>query len=112
VDDLLDITAKVLPVAVIGAGASIPFDAYTDGQRFYFDEANAARVGAQLTGQSDLAGRPVTVQRTGSGWSELRGHQVRPAHQRHIGGRTVYRFDEEWLFTVTVPTQRRPEPRP
>lgn len=108
-DDLLDITDRVLPVAVTGAGAAIPVDAYTDGQRFYFDDANAARVGAQLTGQSDLAGRLVSVQRTASGWSELRGRQVRPLHQRHIDGRTVYRFDEEWLFTVTVPAQRRPD---
>lgn len=102
-NDLLDITDKVIAVSVVGAGATIPVDAYTDGDHFYFDDANTARVGAHLTGQMDLAGRPVRVERTECGWSELRGRQERPVHRRHIDGRVVYRFDEEWLVTVTFP---------
>lgn len=107
-DDLLDITRKVIPVAVIGQGGTIPVEAYTDGQHFFFDDANTAAVGAQLTGHLDLAGRPVRVERTEFGWRELRGGQERPVHQRHIDGRVVYRFDEEWLFTVvTIPHPRQ-----
>ena len=94
-------------VAVVGVGATGPVDAYTDGQHFYFDDASTARVAAQLTGRLDLAGRPVRVERTRFGWSELRGRQERPLHQRHISGRAVYRFDEEWLFTVTFPHPRQ-----
>ena len=89
-------------MVVVGHGAPAAVDAYTDGQHFYFDEANAARVGEQLTGRLDLSGRPVTVQRTAAGWAEIRGTQVRAAHLWHVAGRAVYRFDEEWLFTVTV----------
>lgn len=106
-DDLLDISNKVIPVVVVGDGAPAAVDAYTDGQHFYFDEVNAARVGAQLTGRRDLSGRPVKVQRTAAGWAEERGTQVRPAHLRHVAGHAVYRFDEEWLFTVTFPHPRR-----
>lgn len=100
--DLLDITGRTIPVAVVGVGATTPFDAYTDGQHFYFDDASTARVAAHLTGRLDLAGRPVRVERTRFGWSELRGHQERPLHQRHIDGRPVFRFDDEWLFTVAL----------
>lgn len=109
-NDLLDITDKVVPVAVVGAGATSPVGAFTAGQYFYFDDASTARVGAHLTGRLDLAGRPVRVERTRFGWAELRGRQERPLHQRHIDGRVVYRFDEEWLFTVTVtfPHPRQP----
>ena len=107
-DDLLDISHKVIPVVVVGDGAPAAVDAYTDGQHFYFDEANAALVAARLTGRFDLSGRPVTVRRTAAGWAEVRGTQVRPAHLRHVAGRAVYRFDEEWLFTVTLPNPRRP----
>jgi hypothetical protein len=108
--DLLDITHKVTPVMVVGAGAITPVDGYTDGLHFYFDDSNAARIGAHLTGLLDLAGRPVRVERTDSGWSEQRGTRVQALHQRHIAGRTVYRFDDEWLFTVAMPHQRDPEP--
>lgn len=102
--DLLDITHRVLPVAVVGAGASTPVPAYTDGRYFYFDDDNAARVGAHLTGRLDLAGRPVRVERSDTGWCEHRGgSHRRPLHQRHIDGQVVYRFDEEWLFTVVTP---------
>ena len=109
-DDLLDITGKVISVAVLGAGATTPFDAYTDGQHFYFDDANTARIAAHLTGRQDLAGRLVRVERTTCGWSEMRGGQQRPVHQRHINGRTVYRFDDEWLFNVTLPHPRPATP--
>ena len=102
--DLLDITHRVLPVAVVGSGAADPVAAYTDGRYFYFDDDNAARVGAHLTGRLDLAGRPVRIERSATGWCEQRGaHHVRLLHHRHIGGRVVYRFDEEWLFTVVEP---------
>ncbi len=109
--DLLDITHRVLPVAVIGSGGTQPVAAYTDGRYFYFDDDNAARVGAHLTGRLDLAGRPVRVERTHVGWCEQRGRShFRPLHHRHIGGRVVYRFDEEWLFTVVTPLGR-PQPQ-
>lgn len=64
--DLLDITHRVLPVAVIGSGATDPVAAYTDGRYFYFAATNVARVGAHLTGRLDLArrpGRPLMVER-------------------------------------------------
>ena len=102
-DDLLDISDRVLPVAVIGAGITTPVDAYTDGQHFYFDDVNAAHIGAHLTGRLDLAGRPVRVERGHTGWTEHRGASVRQVHQRHIGGHTVFRFDTEWLFTIVHP---------
>lgn len=108
-DDLLDISGKVIPVLVVGDGEPAAVDGYTDGHHFYFDEANAAVIGAQLTGRLDLSGRPVTVERTQGGWSERRGTQVRPAHLRHIAGQAVYRFDDEWLFTVTFAHPRQPE---
>ena len=104
--DLLDITHRVMPVAVVGPGVATPVDAYTDGQHFYFDDANIARVGAHLTGLLDLAGRPVRVERSGPGWHEQRGLQERPLHRRHIDGRTYFRFDDEWLFTVVSPPSR------
>jgi len=53
--NLLDITHRVLPVAVIGSGGTEPVAAYTDGRYFYFDDDNAARVGAHLSGR---LGRP------------------------------------------------------
>ena len=108
--DLLDITHKVLPVAVIGSGLVEPVAAYTDGQHYYFDDDNIARVGAHLTGLLDLAGRTVRVERSGRGWHEQRDRQVRPLHQRHIGGQNYFRFDDEWLFTVVSPP-RRPQPQ-
>ncbi len=101
--DLLDITEKVLPVAVIGPGGAGPLPAYTDGQHYYFDDDAVARAGAHLSGLLDLAGRPVRVERTGSGWQEFRGRQQRQLHQRHVDGRSVYRFDDEWLFTLVRP---------
>ena len=106
VTDLLDISHKVMPVAVVGSGVLTPVDAFTDGRHFYFDSTNVARVAAHLTGASDLAGRAVRIERSMTGWHEQHGDQIRPLHQRRIDGRTVYRFDEEWLFTVTMPTQR------
>lgn len=105
-NDLLDITNRVIPVTVIGAGTTTAIDAFTDGQHYYFDDANTARIGAHLTGRLDLAGRPVRVERTESGWSELRGTQERPVHLREVDGRPVYRFDDEWLFTVAMPQPR------
>ena len=102
-NDLLDITHKVLPVAVIGPGGIGPLPAYTDGQHFYFDHDAVARAGAHLSGLRDLAGRTVTVQQSESGWQELRGDQERSLHQRHVDGRQVFRFDDEWLFTVVRP---------
>lgn len=102
-NDLLDITHKVLPVAVVGPGGVGPLNAYTDGQHFYFDDDAVARAGAHLSGQLDLAGRTVTVERSASGWQEFRGRQERPLHQRSVDGRPVFRFDEEWLFTVVRP---------
>jgi hypothetical protein len=103
VTDLLDITHKVLPVAVVGPGGVGPLPAYTDGQHYYFDDDAVARAGAHLSGLLDLAGRPVTVERSASGWQEFRGRQERPLHQRHVAGKRVFRFDEEWLFTVVRP---------
>lgn len=104
-NDLLDITHKVLPVAVVGPGGVGPLPAYTDGHHFYFDDDAVARAAAHLSGLLDLAGRPVTVERSETGWQEFRGRQERPLHQRHIGGRQVFRFDEEWLFTVVRPDE-------
>ena len=101
--DLLDITDKVLPVAVIGPGGVGPLPAYTDGHHFYFDDEAVARAGVHLSRLHDLAGRAVTVARSAFGWQELRGQQERPLHQRHIAGQQVFRFDEEWLFTVVRP---------
>ena len=63
-----------------------------------------------LTGLLDPAGRPVRVERTDTGWAEHRGSQIRPVHQRHISGRPVYRFDEEWLFTTVSSQPRQPPP--
>ena len=102
--DLLDITHRVLPLAVVRFGTVDVLGCHTDGRHFYFDEDNTARVAADLTGRRDLAGRPVRVERTSTGWREQRGTQVRPLRQRRINGRVVYRFDEEWLFTVVTPT--------
>ncbi len=69
--NLLDITHRVLPVAVIGSGGTEPVAAYTDGRYFYFDDDNAARVGAHLSGAlvrpacpAGLAGRPAGAGRT------------------------------------------------
>ncbi len=101
--DLLDITDKVLPVAVVGSGVTDPVDAYTDGQHFYFEDPDVARVGAFLTGTFDLAGRRVRIERTDAGWQEHRGGQVRQLHQRRVRGELVYRFDDEWLFAVVLP---------
>lgn len=101
--DLLDITDKVLPVAVVGPGGIGPLPAFTDGQHYYFENHAVAQAGAHLSGLLDLAGRTVTVQRSASGWQEYRGAQERPLHQRHIDGRQVFRFDDEWLFTVVRP---------
>lgn len=101
--DLLDITHKVLPVAVVGPGGVGPLPAYTDGHHYYFDNDAVARAGAHLSGLRDLAGRLVTVERSESGWQEFRGAQERSLHQRRIGGRQVFRFDDEWLFTVVRP---------
>ena len=47
-----------------GPGATVPVAAFTDGRHFYFDDDNAARVGAHLTGRLDLAGRLVRVERS------------------------------------------------
>lgn len=101
--DLLDITDKVLPVAVLGPGGVGPLPAYTDGHHYYFDDAAVAQAGAHLSGLLDLAGRTVSVERSASGWQEYRGQQERSLHQRHISGRQVFRFDDEWLFTVVRP---------
>ena len=103
VNDLLDITHKVLPVAVVGPGGVGPLPAYTDGQHYYFDDDAVALAGVHLSGLRDLAGRTVTVERSASGWQELRGRQERPLHQRHVQGRQVFRFDDEWLFTMVRP---------
>jgi hypothetical protein len=103
VTDLLDITSKVLPVAVVGPGGVGPLPAYTDGHHYYFDDAAVAQAGAHLSGLLDLAGRTVSVERSASGWQEYRGRQERSLHQRHIAGRQVFRFDDEWLFTVVRP---------
>lgn len=85
--------------------------AYTDGRYCSFADDNAARVGAHLTGRLDLAGRPVRVERTHLGWCEQRGRShLRRLHHRRIGGRVVYRFDEEWLFTVVTPPGQ-PQPQ-
>ncbi len=113
--NLLDITHRVLPVAVIGSGGTEPVAAYTDGRYFYFDDDNAARVGAHLSGRlvrpAWPAGRPVRGERTHVGWCEQRGRgHLRHLHHRHFGGRIVYRFDEEWLFTVITPLGR-PQPQ-
>lgn len=105
VNDLLDISDRVLPVSVLTAGMTVA--AYTDGQHYYFDDAGAAEVGAHLTGGFDLAGRAVRVECDNSGSQEHRGRSIRRLHQRHIGGRTVFRFDSERLFTVVTP---RPAP--
>lgn len=108
--DLVDITHRVMPVAVVGSGAATPVEAYTDGRHFYFDDDNVARVGAHLTRRLDLAGRSVRVERSAAGWCEQRGAgHVRLLHHRHVGGQVVYRFDEEWLFTVVSPPAR-PQP--
>ncbi len=103
--DLLDITHKVLPVAVVGPGGVGPLPAYTDGHHYYFDDEAVAQAGARLSGLLDLAGRTVSVERSLSGWQEFRGQQERPLHQRHIAGRQVFRFDDEWLFTVVRPAE-------
>ena len=109
-NDLLDISHRVFPVAVVGLGVLSPVDAFTDGQHFYFDDAGVARLGAHLTGRLDLAGRSVRVERSEEGWYEQRGRQILPLHQRRVGGRTVFRFDQEWLFTVVpaaIPAQEQ-----
>jgi hypothetical protein len=103
VHDVLDISDKVTSVAVICAGLTSPVQAFTDGLHYYFDDDATARVGAQLTGRRDLAGRLVRVQRNAVGWEEHRNRVVRQLHRRHIDGRTVFRFDEEWLFTAIAP---------
>jgi hypothetical protein len=103
-NELLDISHRVSPVTVIGSGVVSPVEAFTDGQHFYFDDATVARVGAHLTGLVDLAGRPVRIERTEQGWHEQRGQHIRQLHQRHVRGRVVYRFDDEWLFTVVSPS--------
>lgn len=109
-NDLLDITDRVQPVAVVGSGVTQPVAAYTDGRHFYFAEADAARVGAHLTGQVDLAGRVVRIERGDTGWAEHHGPTIVQVHQRHINGRTVFRFDTEWLFTVAAPASPSPSP--
>ena len=101
--DLLDITHKVLPVTVVGSGLATPVPAYTDGQRFYFDDSTMAVVGKHLTGRLDLAGRLVLVERASQGWQEQRGPAVHPLHERRIAGGVVYRLDDEWLFTPVAP---------
>jgi hypothetical protein len=106
VNDLLDISHRVLAVAVVGSGVPNPVPAFTDGQHFYFDDATVARVGAHLSGRLDLAGRPVRIERSDQGWHEQRGRHIRPLHQRSVNGEPVFRFDEEWLFSVV------PEPIP
>jgi hypothetical protein len=110
VNDLLDISHRVLPVAVIGSGVPNPVPAFTDGQHFYFDDAGVARVGAHLTGRLDLAGRSVRIERSDQGWHEQRGSHIRPLHQRSINGEPVFRFDEAWLFSVVtgpIPPQQQ-----
>ena len=102
--DLLDITDKVLPVAVTGPGGVGPLPAYTDGHHYYFDDDAVVRAGAHMSGLRDLAGRTVTVERSASGWHEFRDRQERQLHQRHIAGQPVFRFDDEWLFTVVRPS--------
>lgn len=95
-----DITARVRTISVVGHEAPEPIDAYTDGHRLYFDEANISIVGRQLTGSTDLAGRIVQVQRDDSGWHERRGNAVpRQLRRRLVQGKPVYRVDDEWLFT-------------
>lgn len=108
-DDLLDIGHRARPVLVVGPGMADPVSAYIDGQHFYFDDATTAEVGAHLTGRVDLSGRLVNVERTGIGWREQRGWINRPLHHRRVTGTPVFRFDDEWLFTVvqTLPEQRR-----
>ena len=109
VDDLLDIGDRVRTVQVVGSGMAEPVPTFTDGLHVYFDDATTARVGAHLTGRVDLAGRPVHVDRSGVGWREHRGLNIRSLHHRHVAGSSVFRFDDEWLFTVVepVPHQRR-----
>ena len=109
--NLLDITGKVIAVTVTTAGLLDPFPAYTDGRRFFFDDATVARIGEHLTGQLDLAGRTVRVQRTAQGWQEQRGTAIHLLHQRHIVGGPVYRFDDEWLFTPVTPGRQAQQPR-
>ena len=106
-DDLLDNTDRVRPVTVVGSGLTQPVDAYTDGRHCWFDDANAARIGAQLTGRLDLAGRPVRVERGTAGWAEHHGPGVRRLHQRHPNGHTVFWFDTEWLYTIATPQPER-----
>ena len=108
--DLLDISHRVLPVSVLGLGMLSPVDAFTDGQHFYFDDAAVARIGAHLTGDLDLAGRFVRVERSDAGWQEQRGREIRQLHQRRIRGQSVFRFDREWLFSVVpvaIPAQEQ-----
>lgn len=100
--DVLEISGRAVPVSVTCAGMTSPVQAFTDGLHHYFDDAATARVGAHLTGQCDLAGRVVRVERNAVGWEEHRDRVVRQLHRRHIDGRTVFRFDEEWLFTAVT----------
>ena len=83
--------------------------AFTDGQHVYLDDDATTTVGAHLTGRVDLAGRLVRVERSCTGWQDRRNWIVRQLHHGRVDGMPVFRFDDEWLFTVVepLPDQRR-----
>lgn len=99
--ELKDITHKVSQVQVVGPLGIGPLTSFTDGLRFYFDDNETARLAAHLTGTDDLAGRTVRISRTKKGWEEKRGKKsAQHLRERLVDGVTVYRLDEEWLFTA------------
>jgi hypothetical protein len=108
--DLLDITARVQPALVIGPYGGDPLAAWWDGHWHYFADSEVARVAAHLSGESDLAGRRVTIERDGIvGWIDLRSGTGAPRrralHVRHIDGVDHYRFDAEWIFRPATALQ-------
>lgn len=102
---LKDITQKVSRVQVVGPLGVGPMESFTDGHRFYFADDDTARLAAHLTGTKDLAGRTVRISRTKKGWEEKRGKKpAQRLRERLVEGTTVYRLDEEWLFTAAPNT--------